>query len=371
MRLSGAEISKWLLVCAFAFSAACLSRFEAWLFVPVLGIGLLDFSDGWKSAWHNWSTWSRAARFGICASIGAVSWGVYSSYVWGDPFAAARRSFVISKELMPQAGLLYRIAAAPGGLGMTISPLLALLILWGVVAQLRRTSQGARVLLLLAMILLGAHMFNAVDKNLTMARYTLLYSWLFLPFGFLALSDLEKRWPKIQRKTGVAILLAFLFLWQVGVVLGAHFAPDSVASKLGSISPTLPLDPDLRGAITWLRTHIHPYDAVVIDAFHYDGIFIVRDSGVKATQVYDVSFPVEDLQQEEKVVAQFVKEKQPRYLVYAPDGQMDVFWKLNGQDQMYHSKLGVELQLRWEHGRYLIYEIIYPPPEPDAIERLN
>jgi hypothetical protein len=63
----------WVVSAAVRFSAASLCRFDTWAYIPVLGVPLIDFSGGIKSAWSDRSGWMRAPGFTLASSGGGAA----------------------------------------------------------------------------------------------------------------------------------------------------------------------------------------------------------------------------------------------------------------------------------------------------------
>jgi 4-amino-4-deoxy-L-arabinose transferase-like glycosyltransferase len=347
----------WLLPSGLALSAASLCRFEVWVVLPVLAFFLLDFSQGWTSLWRNRRAWAQAVSFALAASAGAIGWMLYSFSKWGDPLAAAKGSAWQSQHMLLHQSLFYRLVAIPGALVVTLSPLIAGLAVWGIL-ELRVRSQPVRqTLAVVALSMIGFQVFNSVTSNLTMARFTLMYSWLLIPFAFDGLFRLAQRWPDLASRFALSSTLLFFLLWQVGTTLGAYFAPPAIAAKLSSVAATLPLDPELRNLTRWLQINRKPGEAVVVDQYLFEAVDIARYSGIPFSEFLAAPVPPDGSLSDLKVV-EFISQRHPRFLVYCPSGMLGRVWSLGDREETKLPPLPqLELHRLWQGERYRVYEI--------------
>lgn len=157
----------WLLPCGLGFIAASPSCVET---NGELRPGRLRDSTAWKP--------------NPGKSAGVIGWMLYSFWAWGDPLAAAKRNAWTAQYLQPQHSLVHRLLAVPGALVVTLSPLVVGLATWGLVQTRVRTESLKRALAVVALFMVSLQVLNSVTSNLTMARFTLMYSWLLIPYAF-------------------------------------------------------------------------------------------------------------------------------------------------------------------------------------------
>ena len=191
-----------------------------------------------------------------------------------------------------------------------------------------------------------------------MARYTLMYGWLLIPYSFEGLRGLSWRWLWAESRKSFASIVLLVLLWQGGIIVGAHYGPPTIANELSSVSPTLPLDIELRNLVRWLRAHRTPNDAAIFDDFNYEAINIIRYSGVPSSQSFRVPYLM-DSALLEKQLRDFVARERPRLLVYSPRGQLRSIWSLDDREEINFYKLNVRLRRRWQDRDWRVYEIEY------------
>lgn len=350
----------WIFPAALAFSAASLCRFEAWLFAPVLGFSLLDFSRGWASLWSNRSAWLRMLTFTLLASAGSITWTIFSWMAWGDPLAFPHRTVMENLQGLQvlRHSLIYRVAVVPGALFVSLSPFIIALAVLGLVLVLLARQALPSSLACLGLALFGIHYYNCLRYEATMARYTLIYSWLFIPYAFEGLRRLSEKWRWVRETQAYLGVITFVMVWQAGIVLGSYYGPPQIADRLAVISPTLPLPYEVRALIAWLKPNIRPTDAVVVDEFHYEAGDIVRQSGLALSRVFQIpDHPDPSVMNDQ--LTDFVRRQHPRFLICPPYGNLAKSWSINDPEEAIIARLGLRLHREWKGQYWRVFTIQY------------
>jgi hypothetical protein len=350
----------WLLLCGPAFSFASLIKFEAWPFNFVLGGLLLDFSQRWSSLGSNRRAWGQAAKFVLASSAGALGWMFFSLLKWNHLFAFVSESLRIGRGLPPvlRSDLIYRIFSQPGALAITLSPLVAGLIAAGLLGEVVRRRWLQLALAVPALVVGSVWFYLSITGNATMARYTLSYSWLLIPYAVEGLRWLSLKWDWLANRRTFSGLLAFSLFWQVGVVAGAHYGSGVIADKLSSVSPTLPLTLDLRGVTGWLKANVSRGNTVIVDDRNCEGSAIIRYSGIVASQAFLVPCrPDGELDSNE--LGSFIRNRGPSVLVYSPIGELPKLWRLDAETHVEFGGVQMRLRLLWKSNNYRVYHIEY------------
>lgn len=356
---------RWLLLSTLALNAASLCRFEAWLVPPVLSLMLLDFSRGWSSVFSNAGARLKALRFAVCTSLGAVGWVIFSLIRWGDPFELPHRTAWLNTQFRPlvlRHSFYFRLLTVPGSLVISLSPLVVALAILGLVVVIARDREKARGLALVALVLLGFNWWNSIRYEVTQARYTLLYSWLLIPFAFEAVRWIYQRRPAASSRVAFSAVIGFFVLWQAGIMLGAVYAPPSMADRLGVLSPTQPLHHEMRGLTGWLTANSSSHDTLILDDFNWGSSTVSRFAKLDPTRTFEIS--PEDYVNPAPLkarLARFVNERHPNILICSPYGPIGKAWSINSQKTMVVEDLGIQLDLRWQGEYWRIYNISYPP----------
>jgi Dolichyl-phosphate-mannose-protein mannosyltransferase len=419
VRLCSEGTILWGIAGGLALSAASLCRFEPWVAVPVLSVLLLDFSGGWSSLLADRTGWIHLLCFAAPASAGSMTWTIFSWLKWNDPLAVAHHNMLLTATIpvILRHSLPFRLAVVPGSLLMSLDPLILILAAVGLVVVLAHGSRAmdcfqarhpgsacipslrsgralpaslpgarqvelrpgpperrryapetgasgsslARSIAILGMILAGTDYFNAVVNQTTQARFTLIYSWLLLPFAFEALEWLVARYSARGWHVAYAAVAAFFLFWEGGIIVGAAYAPPAIADRLGVMSPSLPLRRELRNLTTWLRQHVPSSSAVIVDSLDYDAGDISRFAGFRTADVFQVRNNLVNRAMLKRQISQFLELRHPRFLVCAPQGPLCAMWRVDGHEVLDVQPEGIRLRREWKGSRWRVYEISYPP----------
>ena len=352
---------KWFIASAVALNAAALCRYEAWVFIPLIGI--LTIVDRGSNDYALSKRLRTGVAFTLLASLSSVAWSLFSTWKWGDPLAQPHKTawLNVHQPSVLKPGIIHRLLAVPGDLMGTLGPLVLALSLIGIVIAIKRRSiSPSSDLAIIAVVMAAFHSFNAVVNGATMARYTLMYSWLFIILCFYGAQVISSKWTPSHSRTALLFTAASFVVWQSFLVLGAYYAPCRIADKLGSVSATLPLRCELRQTISWLNAHLSATDSVIVDDFGYESSDIVRFSKVGDLRYFRTPFVAADTGSLLTELDAFVQANHPGVLVYAPRGQLGRIWQLP-PDEIQHSISGLGFQLSeiWQNGEYCVYQIAY------------
>ncbi len=352
----------WFLAAAVALNATALCRYEVWVLLPLIAcLTMLDPGP----AIQKFTLSKRLANgviFGLAASLSSIAWSVFCLWKWGDAFAQAHQTQWLNAhrptELQP--GSLHKLLAVPGDLMGSLGPVIVILFVVGILYALKRRDFPRWDLAVIAVVMAAFHAFNAVANGATMARYTLMYSWLLIMLSFYGLERIGAKWSPASARAALAFTVATFVIWQAALVVGAEYAPCRIADRLGSVSPTLPLRCELRQAIVWLDTHLSNADAVVVDDLAYESTDFIRFSKVGSLTNFRMPYLAEDTSPVLSELGSFVQTNHPGVLIYSPKGLLGRTWRLpEGETQPAVSGLDVQLCQLWQNDDYRIYQIRY------------
>jgi len=352
----------WLVLSSVAFIAASLCRFEPWLCPPVLGFMLLDFSDGFASAWSNRRALGHAAGFALLASGGALGWLIFSFAKWNDALQLPHRTMWLNLHFQPaHHSAWFRSFTVPASILISLSPFLVTLAVLGVWQVVLRGSQKARALTLLALILFTFNYYSSARYEVTQARYTLLYSWLFLPFSFQGLHWMSSgrwRWAADYRNHLVLVLL--FLVWQAGIIVGGRYAPPPFGDQLGALSPTIPLHHEMRELTNLLKAKAPQQSALILDDYNWESPTVFRFANLQISKTFaivqrDYDSPAELRERLDR----FVRQMHPTLLVCSPAGPIGKLWSVDHRDVFQLESLGLQLGQVWRGEHWRIYSIVY------------
>jgi 4-amino-4-deoxy-L-arabinose transferase-like glycosyltransferase len=352
---------RWFITSAVAFNAAALCRYEAWLFIPLIGIFIIvDFRHVPEN--HSLSKRVRTGiMFTLLASLSSIAWSLFCIWKWGDPLAPAHKTawMNVHRPSLLKPGIIHKGFAVPGDLVGTLGPVVFALSIVGIVKAINRRNVSSD-LAIMAVVMAAFHYFNAAVNGATMARYTLMYNWLFVIFCFYGVQEIGAKWSLFRSRAGLLFILAFFVVWQSGLVLGANYAPCPIADKLGSVSATVPLRCELRQAISWLNMHLTATDSVIVDDVQYESMDVIRFSKVASLRYFRTPYMAEDTDSLLTGLGTFVQANHPGILVYSPRGQLGRIWRLpRGETAQFVPGFDFKLCELWQNGEYRVYQITY------------
>lgn len=350
----------WAILSALMFGAASLCRFEAWLYAPVLGLMLLDYEDSWKLVWSNKAQLQRAVGFLLLGSMAAAGWLIFSFLRWGDALELPHRTMWLNLHFQPlHHSFLFRLFTVPISLLVSISPVIAGLACLGVLRVFREGSRPARGIAVLTIVLFAFNYWNSVRYEVTQARYTLLYSWLLIPFAFEGLRWLGQRWRPMNLRSAFTGVVLFFVLWQAGIVLGATYTRPAIADRLAQMSPTLPLRHEMRELTNWILTN-HPSGPMILDDFNWDSPAVARITHLKPSETFEIrSQHYADQAFLKAELQNFVAIHRPDILITSPYGPIGILWSVDHREQPQVENLGIQLQQKWKSENWRVYEIVY------------
>jgi hypothetical protein len=354
---------KYFVPSTVALVAASLIRFEPWVAIPVMGLLLLDFSGGWNSLWSNRKAWAQVIAFGLSSSSGAIFWMAFSFWKWGDPMKLPHRTIVITGQQFRLHGLVFRILDVPASLAISLSPALLLLAIPGILLIFRKGPATRLAVAIVMLTLFGFNFYTCIHYQKTQARFTILYSWLLIPFAFGGLEWIakEKNCTLAVKRQAIAGILAFFLVWQAGIALGAEYGPPGIADHLGGISPLQPLHVELRSLTAWLKNHVTPPDTVAFDEFNFESDSIIRFSNLGFARAFQVRGKQEMQDQAvlREKLQEFWKRERPRFLVCSPYGPIGRLLAIDDKQTVKVPWLGVTMTLGWMGPHWRVYEVRY------------
>ncbi|GEM_PF-4092529 len=354
---------RYLAPSALSWVAASLIRFEAWVAIPVLGLFLLDFSQGWSSVWTNRRAWGRVLAFGLASSAGAIFWMVYSFWRWGDPMELPHRTILSNEQQISifRHGLLFRVFDVFGSLALTLSPILLALAVLGILLIPWKRASPCRAVAIITLTFFSFNFYNCIRFETTQARYTILYSWLLIPFVFVGLEGLGKRWNLAAKRQVIPAILGFFIIWQASIAMAGEYCPPAIADHLGGLSPLQPLHVELRSLTAWLKNHVTPPDTVAFDEFNFESDSIIRFSNLGFARAFQVRGKQEMQDQAvlREKLQEFWKRERPRFLVCSPYGPIGRLLAIDDKQTVKVPWLGVTMTLGWMGPHWRVYEVRY------------
>jgi 4-amino-4-deoxy-L-arabinose transferase-like glycosyltransferase len=342
----------WLLLAGgLSLTLGAGMRYEAWV-VIVASCAMLLYRMEFK----------RLLFFLPAAGAWPAFWMAYEWVTRGHPlYSPALNYSWVAKDLSAYGTpLLYRLLLPPGVVLITLTPVAVA----GFLLSARRVWERRGALAEFAFILgfFAAVQFYQIAAGGTMAyaRYTLTLGAMV---ATLAGVGLYRSFPRPWLVAGVMLAnLAALFL--------LSYVNNPFINKARSVSPVLHFTTYLEETGRYLRNHLGPDEAVVLDDYNYETNQIAAVAGqplVGSGRAFLFPDRVDPEKQKQKFaeLLPYLRSRRPRYLVYAPQGELRQFLLLPAECS---SAQVEEMQFAcvFQNAQYHIYEIHYPPPTPES-----
>jgi 4-amino-4-deoxy-L-arabinose transferase-like glycosyltransferase len=347
----------YLVISGLALSVAASIRYEAWV---VFGALLLIFPLLWVWGPVRRGPMTRAFSPFVILGITGGAWpALMMLYCWrhyGDPmYLLTLNHMRVTRTLATEASSLrYQLALTPVVLFISLSPLAFVAAIYGIVRSRR---------LALAAAFAGLTLFFAAVQNyelitrglLALARYTLtLGSLLCVISGAGLEAACRKFFP--SRIALARILVIACLLLNLGTILALSELPNSYADKFGSLSPRLRHLPRVAEVGEYLRTHMEPRDAVVIDDYKVESNLVADAAGLPILPGRRVYFAST---QNNIDVWQYIHQEHPRFLVYSDQGTLRDSLTLPRDCSQTASVDGIEFRCGYASRFYRVYELTY------------
>jgi 4-amino-4-deoxy-L-arabinose transferase-like glycosyltransferase len=328
-------------------------RLEAWaiFFGLEVILAIFEYQDAPRPAWF--SRWLKPV---LTLALTGGAWPilsmVYSAILFHDPMRSlSQHNTLIAGWFKAHPVLLvYQLALSPGVLLVSLSPLAMSAALYGLWKSWSSRMGAAFA----GLTLLFAALQNyeiITGKLLAMARYTMTLGAMLAVlagFGWSCLSvKLPERCWRLATTLGIAFLAA-----NVMIVLFVSEHPSRFSDKVASVSPRLRYPSHVQGVANYLRKHITPNDAVMIDDYNEESNVVAVAAGFPlepgkrafmANKNYDIT------------AEQYVTSEKPRFVVYSDQGTLRHWFALPSGCAMVQIE-GIDYRCMFTNPIYRIYE---------------
>jgi 4-amino-4-deoxy-L-arabinose transferase-like glycosyltransferase len=296
-------------------------RFEAWIFFfglsVILAISLCRSFDRERS--FRASLLSPLLAFGIMGGIWPVFMMWYCYRNFGDPMYLVTWTHLRVQQLLAAqpSPLSYQVSLMPVVLLITLCPLALAAAIYGWTKSF--TLQLPRALAALTLFFFAVQNYQLLKgATVAVARYTLTMGTLLAVFSGYGLHLLCKKLA--PRRMTLAVLLVAAFLTaNTLAVLALSEVPNRYADKFASVSPRLRYPTRIAEVGKFLRLHMAPADAIVIDDYNEESNILADAAGLPLIpdgQSYLQS------RGNDTSARQYIDLKHPRFIVYSDLGTL-------------------------------------------------
>jgi hypothetical protein len=348
----------WYLV----FSGLSLSisesvRFEAWVFFfgMVLAFGILAVSTSGPQG-RLWSRFRPLFVFGITGGVWPVFMMAYCYRKFGDPMYLLNWTQVRVQRLLAAqpSSVGYQLSLMPAVLLISLSPLALAAGIYGWMKSFGLPMP--RVFAALALFFFVIQNYQLFRGATTVvARYTLTMGTLLAIFAGFGFELFCRKLAFGRIKLAIIGIVALLSANSLAV-LAMSEVPNRYADKFASVSPRLRYPNRIAEVGAYLRAHMSPKDAVVIDDYNEESNILADASGLPV-----ISGERAYLQSAKNAIdaRQYIDEMHPRFLVYSDVGtlQTSLFLPKSCNDESGVS--GVQFRCIFANHFYRVYELTY------------
>jgi len=337
----------WLLILGgLSLTVGAGIRYEAWVVIAAMNAVLLYRRE-----------FKRLAVFLPASCLWPAFWMAYEWITRGHPLYSPALNYTWVKNDLNFYGLslAYRLLLP---LGVTLIALTPLAVAGFFLAGRRVWKKGgalAEFAFVLAFFAAVQFYQIAAGGTMSYARYTLTLGAMVAVFAGVGLYHSFPR-----RKVLVAVLAANLVALTVLSTVSNPFI-----NKARSVAPVLNFRPHLEETGKYLRAHLGPDGAVVLDDYNYETNEISHVAGLPLLEG-ERAFAIPDRTDPEKQKRKFaellpyLRSRRPSYLVYANRGELRQFMEFPSDCS---SKQVEEMRFVcvFQNAEYQIYEVSYPP----------
>jgi Dolichyl-phosphate-mannose-protein mannosyltransferase len=358
-------------------SGLCLSisesiRFEAWVFFCGMLV-LLAFQAPLNTSRQEGvrRRFGPLFAFGIAGGIWPVFMMAYCYQKFGDPIYLVNWTHIRVQQLLATqpTPVGYQLSLMPGVLLISLSPLALAAGIYGLVKSF--SLPLPRALASLALFFLSIQNYQLLKgATVAVARYTLTMGTLvaiFSGYGF----GLFCRKLALDRIRLAMIGVVALLTANTLAVLAMSEVPNRYAEKFASVSPRLRYPTRIAGVGRYLRTHMGPKDAVVIDDYNEESNILADASGLpvmpgERAYLQSMKNPID--------ARQYIDAIHPRFLVYSDVGTLHSSFSLPKNCNREAGVGGVKFHCAFANHFYRVYELTYsesagfplPTPGPES-----
>jgi hypothetical protein len=343
----------YLAVSGTMLSVAESIRYEAWVLFAGLGLILLIFSLRQKRSQGWWKSLRPLLIFGLTAGAWPAVMTAYSWHAFGNPTQVTRLNPMRFVAAM-QTSLAYQLALTPGVLLISLSPFAVIGAIYGLTKSFSSRLTAAFAALT---IFFGAiQMYWFVNRSLIVtARYTLTLGTMLAIISGFGLQKIMERFP--ARIAAARFALIALLVLNLTTVLVLAEVPNRYADKFASVSPRPRYAARIKAVGDYLRSHMGPDDAIVIDDHNVESDIVASAAGlplVAGKRVYLASKKYPGT-----TVRDYISEEHPRFLVYADRGILRRSIALPSGCRSPQEVAGVEFHCVFETDVYRVYTLTY------------
>ncbi|MCX9009630.1 MAG: glycosyltransferase family 39 protein [Candidatus Methanoperedens sp.] len=357
----------YLVTSAIFLNLASMIRYEAWLFVPLLTIFILNNITDVKSTLY---LKGEAAKyffmFLIISLVFPVFWmiGNYQSHrdfffsqTWTHDFIKTNAALYPGSPLNPQSPFK-KLISWPSMLFQNLG-VISVFAGLGLIISLLPRKKNLEFLTIFLVLMMT---FTYKIFNFTMTpqvRYILLPSLFLIPYFTVGLDCILKPLRKNWRKAATITLILYFIIPSsyTAIVKNPYTTPGYVL-----------------GVSNWLSTNVKPGEKVILDEYSWWGLHILVYSGFNTTFIEDYLTTLEFVTDQVRIMPaggrkinetnfiSYLEDDKPLYIVYSPEGELADILNLSSECRN-EVRLNYVFECKYTTRNYNIYKL-----KPDSMQ---
>ena len=315
-----------LIISAIFLNAASMTRYEAWLFIPLMAFMVVIEGKSVKKEYIKYSL--------ICLAISLIfpiSWMIGNYNLFGDAFYGQTWSdkwIQTNTMLNPDSPWLNppfykKLTTWPGSILYTLNIVSIFAVIGLLISLIRKKNLE---FLSVFVILMGIFTYKLVNVTmLSQARHMIMPILFIIPYFTIGLDAILDYLTSIvghKNKNWKGVVMAIVIC--LFIITSSYVA----IAKSPYITPSYVLD-----VSEWIRVNVKSNETVLLDEYNWWGLHIIFFSGFNTTFTEDYLKTFEYVTDQIRIVSSGGKkiddaividylEKAPTYLVYSPRGKL-------------------------------------------------
>lgn len=331
-------------------------RYEAWLFVGMIGVLLVVNSP--KRAFLSKQHVTSVLVLACTATIWPVLWMIAQWRSHGDPLYGIHHnaeSIASQIAVNPAHAGLYQFLLPPGVILLSLTPLAVAGSLYALYLAVRE-SKGRELAIIACGFILIQFKTLATGGMLAAARYTLTDGTLIGLLAGYGLYRLAALCPSLTYRTAAIATTAIMAINLV-IVTKLSTGQNHFADKFKSISPLLQYPGRIQEVQQFLGSRLKSSDAIVIDDYNEEPNILAAAIGmplIKGDRAFLAS------ERDPSKVTRYLETVHPHYVIMAESGNLKPYLPLTQNCPGEAQLEGAHFTCIYQNQMYRVYSVSYP-----------
>ncbi len=344
-----------LILAAVFINLAVMSRYTGLIYIPLLGLLILDRSQLKTSL-------KSVVLFSAMSLLFFAGWLWLHYNLMGDALYPLK--YILSEHIKVTGQFrgmekrLYYFVFWPIVITLSLTPFIAGLSVMGMLDSLREKKHLGFLCLIIGPYLFFMYRSVVLGNFFLMPRFVIDSSIFLLPFAVIGMEKLQPSLPQPWRGHLPKLLIGSSILWLLLLAVLSHSKLTPLAEKMRAVSPLSLLEPGQTRTAAFLKNR-PSRQKIILDH---------NPTWGELELMFYASLPKEHFItniRRTRDLIDYLKRNNPEYLILLPQGQLS-----QGLDQLklqlIAKKCGLKIRLIFNEGGYRLYQLItFPGKRPD------